>query len=171
MKSNLKQGPISNAHHQIARSKATQSSTQEIEKQNLIILNVKGPQGFGKHTMDNKGNYSSGSYFYYDLFSLDTLQVYRNVLAGDNIDTIESVAGVSKAGFVGLMCSLVHNASSSPEKGKAYLRPFGEKGLRVMGKDRVEHQFGKTVKATLFGLKAIAESAIDELKAIYSGDV
>tara|TARA_R110001606_G_scaffold105047_1_gene228934 strand:+ start:1679 stop:2200 length:522 start_codon:yes stop_codon:yes gene_type:complete len=170
IKSNLNQGAISNISNQISSNRATENLITDIEKYNLIIINVKGPEGFGKHTMSPKGNVKSGSYFYYDLLSLETSRIYRNVLAGDNITTIESRAGVSKAGFIGQMCSLIHNGSDNPESGKAYLKPFSEKGLRAAGRERIEHQFAKTVRPTLFGLKAIAKDAVDELKAIYSKD-
>ena len=170
IKNNLGVGALSQIGKKLVQSQAGQTLLQDVERSNYLIINVKGPKGFGKAKPKVTKRAVSNSYYYYDIMSLMDGTVYRNVMAGDNIETLENRAGLSKVGFIGQMCSVKFNSSGSVENGKAFLKPFDDRGFKQSDLDRVENAFAKSVKPSLFGLKAIAESAIDELKAIYSLD-
>lgn len=170
IKNNLGVGALSKTNNQITKNQSIQTATKNIEKTNFLIIDVRGPKGFGKAVaLQGKRSISNG-YYYYDIMSLKDGAVYRNVMAGDSIEVIEARAGLSKIGFIGQMCKVVFNASGTVDKGKVFLTPFDDSGMKIAAIQRVENRFAESVKPTLFGLKAITESAIDELKAIYSRD-
>ena len=170
IKNNLGTGIISETIADNKKKNARKHSSGTVEKNNFIIVNVRGPEGFGKVGFRGKGSHLSGAYYYYDLVSLDTGRVYEKVLAGDPIEVIESKCGVTKKGFIGKMCSVIFNNSSSISKGKAMLKPFNESGLKRSKLGRIKHRMFETVKPTMYGMKSDDESAIAELQAIYSKD-